>query len=210
MPVARVKICGLTDENAARMAASAGADAIGLVFYPPSKRYVTTSQAASIASAIPPFVQRVGLFVNETKEAVERIKDTVQLDLLQFQGGESPEYCESFNFPYIKALQMKPGVDITESFKAFPNARAFLLDTYHPDQHGGIGETFNWDEFPDYSDKPLILAGGLNPDNVQDAIKACQPYAVDVSSGVESGPGIKSTEKMQAFVRSAKSIEVMS
>ncbi len=208
MTVARVKICGLTDPSLARAAADAGADAIGLVFYPPSKRYVDIAVAKIIADAIPPFVQRVGLFVDETKAQVERTLADVSLDLLQFQGNESPEYCESFGVPYVKALSMKPGVDIVGLMDTFPNARGFLLDTYHPDKPGGVGEAFDWQMFPTYDRKPLILAGGLNADNVQDAIRTCQPYAVDVSGGVEAAPGIKSVEKMQAFVRNAKSIEV--
>lgn len=210
MSSVRVKICGLTNVDDALHACAAGADAIGLVFYAKSARFVDLTQAAEIAASIPPFVQRVGLFVNETEAFVNNVLVNVELDLLQFHGDETAEYCQSFSLPYIKALRMKPGQDIGSLMSQHPRARAFLLDSYTPGIPGGTGETFNWSEFPSSTDKPLILAGGLKPENIQIAINSCLPYAVDVSGGVESKPGRKSAEKVQAFIRQAKKIEVIS
>ena len=190
-------------------ACKAGADAVGLVFYKPSSRYVDVMTAATIADVMPPFVQRVGLFVNASEVEVKSTLAQVDLDLLQFHGDELPEYCESFGRAYIKAFAMKPGFDVNAAMHAHRRAKGFLLDTYHPQHPGGTGETFNWSEFPRTSDKPLILAGGLTVANIAQAIKLCQPYAVDVSGGVESGKGIKSSDMIRAFISKAKSIEVV-
>ncbi len=200
----RVKICGLTRPSDAVAACEAGADAIGLVFYPPSSRNLSPECAREISSAVPPFVQRVGLFVDADPELVREMIVEADLDLLQFHGNESAGYCESFGRGYIKSLAMKPGVDPATVFSQHPAARGFLLDTYHPARPGGTGETFNWDLFPHTSGRPLILAGGLTADNVTEAIRACTPYAVDVSGGVESTPGIKSAEKISAFIRQVR------
>ncbi len=207
MSIVRVKICGLTKPEEASAACSAGADAIGLVFYAPSSRYVDIQSAQAIAQIIPPFVQRVGLFVNAVDE-VESVLKQVDLDLLQFHGDESASYCESFNRPYIKAFAMKPGLNLQAKIDEHTKARGFLLDTYHPVKPGGTGEAFNWELFPHNVTRSLILAGGLNAENIQQAISICQPYAVDVSGGVESEPGVKSIEKIQAFIEQAKSIEL--
>ena len=200
----RVKICGLTNVADALISCAAGADAIGLVFYAKSSRAVTPEQAVEIVRHLPPFVQSVGLFVNESVETVQSVLNVVKMDLLQFHGDEDSDYCASFSRPYIKAIRMKPGIDLLAVMASYPGARGFLLDTYTPGIPGGTGESFNWNEFPDYSDKPVILAGGLNADNVASAIAQCQPYAVDVSGGVEASPGLKSKDKVSAFIRHAK------
>lgn len=199
----RVKICGLTQSEDVASACKAGADALGFVFYEPSKRFVRISKAKQLSRQVPPFVQRVGLFVNPTEDYVQQVLNGVELDLLQFHGDETPEFCESFALSYIKALPVKPGFDVQKAIKAHSAARAFLLDTYKPGVPGGTGETFDWQLFPT-SDKPLILAGGLHAENVAQAIQTVAPYAVDVSGGVEASAGIKSAEKMQAFVKAAK------
>lgn len=206
----KVKICGISRLSDAIFACEAGADAIGLVFYKPSSRYVDIAMATTIADGMPPFVQRVGLFVNASVAEVRQILESVDLDLLQFHGDETAEYCESFKKAYIKAITMKSGLDIAGKMAEYPGAKGFLLDTYHPQQPGGTGEVFNWEHFPKTASKPLILAGGLTADNVQQAIQTCQPYAVDVSGGVEIDKGIKSTDKIRAFINKAKSIEVVS
>lgn len=205
-----MKICGITRPIDAVDACKAGADAVGLVFYKPSSRYVDVITAAAIADAMPPFVQRVGLFVNASEAEVASTLSQVDLDLLQFHGDELPDYCESFGRAYIKAFAMKPGFDIKSAMQLHRRAKGFLLDTYHPGQPGGTGQTFNWSEFPRISDKPLILAGGLTAANIAEAVERCQPYAVDVSGGVESGKGIKSSAMIRAFISKAKSIEVVS
>lgn len=206
----RIKICGLTTPDDALAACNAGADAVGLVFYPPSTRYIDIDAAKAISDIVPPFVQRVGLFVNAGREDVIRVLDQVELDLLQFHGDEDAAYCESFGKAYIKAVAMKPDVVMDELFGSHPGARGFLLDTYHPAKPGGTGEVFDWEHFPRNSSKPLILAGGLNAGNVRQAIIACHPYAVDVSGGVESGPGIKSVHKIKAFIDQVRAAEVIS
>lgn len=210
VPSVKVKICGITQPDDAIVACKAGADAIGLVFYRPSCRFVDVAAAKAIADAMPPFVQRVGLFVNASKAEVEAVLAQVDLDLLQFHGEETPEYCQSFQKAYIKALAMKQGLDVAATMAEYQYAKGFLLDTYHPQQPGGTGEAFNWELFPKNAQKPLVLAGGLTVANVQEAIKICQPYAVDVSGGVESQKGIKSTTLIRAFINKAKSVEVIS
>lgn len=205
----KVKICGITEPAMAIEACLAGADAIGMVFYPPSSRYVDVGRAADVAAAMPPFVQRVGLFVDANPVLVEDILAKVELDLLQFHGSETAAYCDGFNKPYIKAIAMKPGMDVRAKMAEFPNARGFLLDTYDPGQPGGTGQSFNWGEFPANAGRPLVLAGGLTPDNVALAIRTCKPYAVDVSGGVEASKGKKSISLVRAFIRNAKSVEVM-
>lgn len=202
----RVKICGLTQTVDVANACAAGADALGFVFYEPSKRFVRIETAKQLCKAVPPFVQRVGLFVNPTADYVRQVLAEVELDLLQFHGDESAAFCESFSLSYIKALAVKPGVNLQQTMQAHKNARAFLLDTYKPGVPGGTGETFDWQLFPAF-DKPLILAGGLQANNVALAVQTLAPYAVDVSGGVELSAGIKSAEKMQAFVKAAKHIE---
>ncbi|MBD2859050.1 phosphoribosylanthranilate isomerase [Spongiibacter sp. KMU-158] len=205
MKPARVKICGITNTDDALSAAHAGADAIGLVFYAKSPRYVEFEQARQIIRALPPFVTSVGLFVNADRGLVEQAIETCQLDLLQFHGDESPEFCEGFQRPYYKALRMRDDIDVIAGIERYANAKAVLLDSYRPGVPGGTGERFDWARIPHTLPKPLILAGGLKPENVAQAIDACQPWAVDVSGGVEAAPGQKSVEKMTAFMKAVDS-----
>ncbi len=197
----RVKICGITRVEDAQAAAAAGADAIGLVFYPASPRFVEVQQALAICTALPPFVSVVGLFVNSTREQVGTVLGVVPLDLLQFHGSEEPGDCEDFGRPYIKAVGMQPDQDPGIIMRAHPQASGFLLDAYQPDIHGGGGVVFDWTNFPAAGKRPMVLAGGLTPENVAGAIEQTQAFAVDVSSGVEQHKGIKSVEKIQAFMR---------
>lgn len=200
----RVKICGISEAAHARVAAEAGADAIGLVFYRESPRYVATQAAAAIAAALPPYVTAVGLFVNESEAGVREILDAVELDLLQFQGDESPDFCASFRRPYVRAVRMEAGTDLLEYSGRFSRARALLLDAHVPGQRGGTGETFDWAGFPRDFPLPLILSGGLTAQNVGRAIRETRPWAVDVSSGVERSRGVKDPGKIIEFIRSVR------
>lgn len=206
MSSVRVKICGLTSPEDALMACQAGADAIGLVFYAPSSRHVDIAQARQIIDSLPPFVQSVALFVNPEAAQVQQVLQQLPVDLLQFHGAESPAFCASFGKPYLKAFAMRDDLDVEQHMQSYPHARGFLLDAWHPHKPGGTGEQFDWQRFPQTAAKPLVLAGGLTADNVAQAIKQCRPYAVDVSGGVEQSPGIKSAEKVAAFIRQAKSV----
>lgn len=204
MTAVRVKICGITRIEDALAAAAAGADAIGLVFYPGSPRAVSVERAAAIIAALPPFVTTVGLFVDLERVELQRILGRVPLDLLQFHGNETAEQCEGFNRPYIKALRVRPGDDVSARIGAYPGASGILLDTYVEGVPGGTGEAFDWSLVPPAADKPVILAGGLHPENVAAAVARVRPYAVDVSGGVEAGKGIKDAGKISAFVRAAR------
>jgi len=206
MSSVRVKICGLTSVDDAVMASHAGADAIGLVFYEPSPRHVTIATAKAIVDQLPPFVQSVALFVNPERQLVEQVLQQVTIDLLQFHGDESESFCASFARPYIKAFAMRDDIDLEQSMQHYPSAKGFLLDAWHPSKPGGTGERFDWQRFPQQATKPLVLAGGLSVDNVQQAVAQCQPYAVDVSGGVEQSLGKKSAEKVQLFIQQAKSL----
>lgn len=197
----RVKICGITRAEDGRAAAQAGADAIGLVFYLKSPRYVAVQQAQAICRELPPFVSVVALFVNASRQQVAEVLDSVPVDLLQFHGTEQAAQCAGFGRPYIKAIAMKEGCDPLSTMKAHPEASGFLLDAWQPELHGGGGVTFEWAQVPERSARPMILAGGLTADNVSRAVARTRPFAVDVSSGVESEKGIKSVEKIQAFMR---------
>lgn len=197
----RVKICGITRVEDALAAAQAGADAIGLVFYAPSPRCVEVQKAQEICKEITPFINVIALFVNSKEEVIRDVIDNVPVNLLQFHGAESAEQCERFNRPYIKAIGMHADVDPVEVMRAHPRSRGFVLDAYQPDTHGGGGVVFDWAHVPDTSEQPLILAGGLTPENVARAIEQTRPYAVDVSSGVELEKGIKSAEKIHEFIR---------
>ena len=203
----RVKICGITNSEDLHNACDAGADALGFVFYSPSPRAVDVEQAKALLTQLPPFVQSVGLFVNADAGFVHHVISALHLQLLQFHGDEDEAYCQQFNRPYIKAIAVKD-VDaeqnLTRVMDAYPSAQGFLLDTYKAGVPGGTGESFDWHLFPTY-DKPLILAGGLMSDNVGHAIKQVQPFAVDVSGGVEESPAKKSKDKMHAFIQRAKS-----
>ncbi len=203
----RVKICGITRPEDGAAAARLGASAIGLVFYDRSPRAVGIAQAQAVLQALPPFVTTVGLFVDAEARWVEEVLAAVPLDLLQFHGDETPEQCGRFHRPYIKAVRMRPEVDLAEYARRHHNARALLLDTYQPGLPGGTGESFDWGRVPAQLDKPIVLAGGLTPANVAAAITAARPYAVDVSGGVESAKGIKDAAKMAAFIKEVKRVE---
>ena len=198
----RTKICGVTSPGDACAAAAAGCDAVGMVFHPGSARCVDSLTAAAVAAATPPFVARVGVFVNPKPKAVEAILRTVRLDALQFHGDEPAALCEGFGLPYVKAVRVRPGFALAPLEEAHPAAQAFLLDAFHPSQAGGAGVAFDWSLWPQACTRPLLLAGGLAPGNVGNAIRRLQPYGVDVSSGVEdAAKGVKSAPKMQAFVQ---------
>ena len=197
----RVKICGITRPEDALAAVRQGADAIGLVFYPPSPRAVTPQQAAAIANSVPPFVTVVGLFVNAGRETVADVLARARLDLLQFHGDESPEQCEGHGRPYIKAVRMRDEVDLHQLSEQYAGAAGLLLDTYMKGRPGGTGEAFDWERIPRDLAGSLVLAGGLNADNVEQAIRQVRPYAVDVSGGVEEAKGIKDVSKIEAFMR---------
>ncbi|MHA3736885.1 phosphoribosylanthranilate isomerase [Pseudomonas sp. Eth.TT006] len=200
MSAVRSKICGITRIEDALAAVEAGADAIGFVFYAKSPRAVSVQQARAIIRALPPFVTTVGLFVNASRCELGEILDAVPLDLLQFHGDEGAEACEDWHRPYIKALRVKAGDDIAAAVDAYPSASGVLLDTYVEGVPGGTGEAFDWSLIPQQLSKPLILAGGLTPENVADAVARVKPYAVDVSGGVEASKGIKDHAKIRAFI----------
>ena len=201
MSVVRSKICGITRIEDALIAAEAGADAIGLVFYAKSPRAVSIQQARDIVAALPAFVTTVGLFVNASREELSGVLAGVALDLLQFHGDESSAECESYQRPYIKALRVKPGDDIAQLAAPYAKARGILLDTYVPGIPGGTGAAFDWSLVPRDLLQPVILAGGLSAANVQAAIEQVRPYAVDVSGGVEADKGIKDAAKIRAFMQ---------
>jgi len=196
----RVKICGITRVEDARVAVASGADAIGLVFYPKSPRYVELPLAHEIARTVGPFVTVVGLFVNASVEQVNTALDAVGLDLLQFHGDEDEAFCAQFKRPYIKAIRMSPGLDVQQVIDSYPSARGFLFDAWNKDKYGGTGETFEWQRLAGLDGIDFILAGGLNPGNIDEAIATVKPYAVDVSGGVEESPGIKSSLLIQQFI----------
>ncbi|MCB5195233.1 phosphoribosylanthranilate isomerase [Deefgea salmonis] len=199
----RIKICGLRDAATARQVALLGADAIGLVFYPPSPRHVSVALAAEIVAALPVFVASVGLFVNASVENVSAVLEKVPLDLLQFHGDEDLAFCSQFGRPFIKALRVKPGINLLEYAASFvsPLCRGILLDAWVDGVPGGTGESFDWQALPNEWPLPLILSGGLHPENVAAAIACVQPWAVDVSSGVEQCKGIKDLVLVESFVR---------
>ncbi|MCC6206647.1 MAG: phosphoribosylanthranilate isomerase [Gammaproteobacteria bacterium] len=204
----RVKICGITRTEDAAAASTLGADAIGLVFYEHSPRRVEITRAADIASGLPLFVQTVGLFVDAAAAEIESVLGRVRIDILQFHGDESPADCRRFGLPYIKAIRMRPGADVRVEAGRYHDARALLLDTYRPGVAGGTGTTFPWSEIPAHPGAPILLAGGLTPENVQDAIRSVRPYGVDVSGGVEAAQGIKDAARMAAFFEAVRRADV--
>ena len=204
----RIKICGITRVEDALAAAHSGADAIGLVFHEKSPRYVTVQQAARLARALPPFVTVVGLFVDVSADYVRAVLDEVPLDVLQFHGGEEPEFCASFNLPYIKAIRVREGMDLVQCASRYAGAQGMLLDAWVEGVPGGTGATFDWALIPHDLPLPVILSGGLNPGNVAEGIRVVRPYAVDVSSGVEAAKGIKDAAKIAAFINEVKRIDV--
>jgi len=203
----RVKICGLTREQDVHAAVDAGSDALGLVFYEPSPRYVEIQQAQQLVSIVPPFVTVVGLFVNAEKTAIENVLHNVRIDLLQFHGDEPAAFCEQFTRPYIKALRVADDTDIAAIAGQYASASGLLLDSYQAGVPGGTGEVFNWQQIPQGLSSPIILAGGLTADNVAEAIRQVQPYAVDVSGGVEQDKGIKDLNKIRAFMNEVQGVD---
>jgi phosphoribosylanthranilate isomerase len=202
----RVKICGITRIEDAIAAARAGADAIVFVFDSNSPRYVSSDQALNITRAIPPYVTTVGLFVDASPDKIEAILKRVMLDLLQFHGHETPDQCRRYHRPYIKAIPMKANVNLHEKLRLYGDAAGLLLDTHDLQVAGGSGQTFDWGRVPADLNKPLILAGGLTPENVGEAIRRVRPYAVDVSSGVELTRGVKDAGKIADFIEAVRKI----
>ena len=199
----RIKICGLTREADVEAVVAAGADAIGFVFYPSSPRYVTAQRAAELARRIPPFVDVVGLFVNETPDIVRATCEAAPLNVLQFHGDEDAGYCQQFARPYLRAARVRPGLDLVEFARSFPDARGLLLDAF-VEGYGGGGHVFDWTLIPPGLPGYLVLSGGLSASNVGEAIRRVRPVAVDVSSGVEAGKGIKDHSKIAAFVAAVR------
>ena len=197
----RVKICGITRPEHARAAAEAGADAIGLVFYEPSPRYVSRARARAVCEALPPLVSVVGVFVNPNPREIEAVVEDLPVDLLQFHGEEPPELCAGAGKPYMKAVRVRTRDDIVEASARYTGARALLLDAHHDALWGGTGSRFDWNVVPDDVVRPIVLAGGLTPENVAGAIRTVRPFAVDVSGGVESAPGEKDARSMERFMK---------
>lgn len=203
----RIKICGITRPEDARLAADCGADAIGLVFYAASRRGIDVERAARIAQALPPFVTLVALFVDETAENIERVLERVPVDLLQFHGCEAPGFCAQFRRPWIKALRVRPGLDLITGCRDYGAARAILLDSWQEGVPGGTGRTFDWALAARKLPLPMVLAGGLDADNVGRAIARLRPAAVDVSGGVERSPGIKDPDRISDFVGAVRAAQ---
>ena len=203
--ITKVKICGFTDPGNARDAAFAGVDAIGLVFYDQSPRNVDIERARKIIASLPPFVNRVGLFVNANPSFIDEVLCEVALDTLQFHGDEEPEDCLQYQIPFIKSLRVTSKTNVTQLADKFSKASALLLDSHAVNSYGGTGKTFDWSLACVKINIPIILAGGLNSENVSGAISQVKPYAVDASSGVESTPGIKDIDKIVSFMQNVHS-----
>jgi phosphoribosylanthranilate isomerase len=204
----RVKICGITSVADGLAAARHGADAIGLIFYPPSPRLVTLERAREIAASLPPFVGRVAVFVNPAASEVDAVIRACRPDLLQFHGEEAAGFCRSFGVPYLRALRMRQGVDLLESLSPYGDAAGWLLDAFREELYGGTGEAFDWGVIPRGLARPLILSGGLDSGNVAEAIRRVRPWAVDVSSGVEAAKGVKDERRIAAFMERVRDADV--
>ena len=204
----RVKICGITRVEDALIAVAQGADAIGLVFYPPSPRYVTSVQASEIVNALPAFVTVVALFVDASRADVEAVLSQVNIDLIQFHGQESADECRQYGKSYMKAIRVKSDTNLVQYMTEYSDAKALLLDTYAEGVPGGTGQVFDWTVIPKNLSKPIVLAGGLDAENVEQAIRQVKPYAVDVSGGVEFKKGIKDAAKIAAFMRGVSNATV--
>ena len=200
----RIKVCGITRASDAHAAVRFGVDALGFVFVTRSPRYVSPERAAEIIATLPPFVTVVALFMDNTSEEIEHAMQRIRFDLLQFHGSEAPQFCTEFGMPYIKAVPMGGGVDPQAFAQAHADAKGFLLDSHAVGEAGGSGTAFDWKRIPQNLGKPIILAGGLTPANVRDAVIEARPYAVDVSSGVEASKGIKDADKIAAFVKAVQ------
>jgi len=204
----RIKICGITREQDVSTVADNGADALGFVFYEKSSRHVGVQQAVQLARTVPPFLTVVGLFVNPTVDYVREVLAKVPLDVLQFHGEEEPDFCRQFGKPYLKAIRVKPGVDLVECAARYAGAQGLLLDTFVDGIQGGTGESFDWALIPHDLPLPVVLSGGLHAGNVAAAIRQVRPYAVDVSSGVEAAKGIKDAAKIAAFINEVKNVDL--
>jgi phosphoribosylanthranilate isomerase len=204
----RVKICGITSVVDGLAAARHGADAIGLIFYPPSPRLVTLERAREIASSVPAFVARVAVFVNPAAHDVKSVIRACRPDLLQFHGEETADFCRGFGVPYLRALRVRPGIDLLESLSPFGDAAGWLLDAYRQELYGGTGEAFDWDLVPRGLPRPVILSGGLDASNVGAAIRRLQPWAVDVSSGIEAAKGVKDERRIAELMEAVRSADV--
>ena len=206
----RVKICGITRPGDGLAAARAGADAIGLVFYPQSPRYLSVERAVEIRDALPPFVQTVALFVNAEPATIAQVLGRVRPSMLQFHGDEAPQFCAQFGTPYVKACRIKRGVgqdvDLLEYLRPYAGAAAWLLDSF-VEEYGGVGERFDWSLIPSSRERPFILSGGLDPANVGEGVRRVRPWGVDVSSGVESAKGIKDPARMAAFIAEVRNAD---
>ncbi|TAM61641.1 MAG: phosphoribosylanthranilate isomerase [Rhodanobacter sp.] len=200
----RIKCCGMTRVEDALLAARLGADAIGLVFTARSKRQVTMARARQIAAAMPPFVASVALFMDDDASLVRQVIDQIQPTLLQFHGGETDGWCMQFGRPFLKAIAMGEGAAALPRLRDYPHAAGLLLDGHDPGEAGGSGKAFDWSLLPTDLAQPVILAGGLHPGNVGQAVRAARPWAVDVASGIEISPGIKDAAKMAAFIAAVR------
>lgn len=202
----RVKVCGLTNVEDAVSCAQLGVDAIGLNFYAKSPRHISLDTARAIAVGVPPFVTLVALFVNPQSQEVKRVIETVGVSLLQFHGDEPAGFCGQFGVPYIKACRMKAGVDLLESMQTYGAASAWLADAYS-DQYGGAGKQFDWTRLPRECPRPLVLSGGLSPENAGEAVRRVRPWALDVCSGVESSKGVKDRQRVAAFITEVRNAD---
>lgn len=203
----RTKICGITRPEDGEVCARLGADAVGLVFHERSRRRISVQQARDIVAALPPFVSVVALFLDEDAGAVERVLREVPVDLIQFHGHEDPAFCERFGLRYVKVLPMTGTVDPVAHVARYPSASGFLLDSHELGALGGTGEAFDWRRYPRDLAAPLVLAGGLSPANVAEAVRLTRPWGVDVSSGVESAPGIKDPRLIEAFIQEVQRVQ---
>ncbi len=201
----RIKICGVTNLEDAYDAVKLGADALGFIFFPGSSRFIESLDARAIVSSIPPFISKIGLFVNPSKDTVEDCIKNVGIDTLQFHGEESSEFCSIFGLPWIKTISVDKNTDIEKKIVQYKNASAYLFDTKKSESFGGTGEVFDWNLIPKNLAKPFILAGGLKIENIEDAIKIPELYAVDVCSGVEQEKGKKSKMLMHNFIEKVRS-----
>ncbi|MDC0446346.1 phosphoribosylanthranilate isomerase [Gammaproteobacteria bacterium] len=202
----KIKICGLTDPENSKQIASLDIHAIGLVFFNESPRAVSIEQANEIIQEIPPFINKVGLFVNANSNFVDQVLNSVNIDTIQFHGDESSSDCSQFQMPFIKAIRMREGTNLLSQAEEFSSASGLLLDSFEEDSYGGTGKSFDWNLIKNNLDLPIILAGGLNKDNIMSAIEKTQPYAIDISSGVEVDKGIKDIEKTKEIIEIVKSI----
>lgn len=198
--ITKVKFCGITNLQDAISAAELGADALGFVFYPKSPRFISPKNAKEIIKKLPPFISMVGLFVNQSKSEVDEVIKGCPLNLLQFHGDENESFCKQYNLPYIKAISMKTDVDLLKCIQEYNSAKALLLDTFSKFTRGGSGEVFDWKMIPPNTLKPIIVAGGLTPDNVETLLEVISPYGVDVSSGIEINKGLKDYKLMKKFI----------